>query len=115
MGEGTTVNEIKATKGDKAATITFDFGTGVEDAIAKFGADVVFANFKRSAIITAQAAMRRLLEANKSTEEIAEKMAQWKPGIPLERVVDPVAALQNLMKDMSEEQKNALIEKLMAS
>ena len=53
--------------------------------------------------------------AEKSAEEIAEKMAQWKPGIPLERVVDPVAALQNLMKDMSDEQKNALIEKLMAS
>ena len=113
--EGTKVNEITATKGDKSATITYDFGGSAAAAIEKFGAEVVYANFTRSAVITAQAAMRRYLEAGKSQAEVAEKMTAWKPGVPMERVVDPIGALQALMAKMSEEEKNALIEKLMSA
>ena len=113
--EGKKINEITATKGDKTATITYDFGGSAAAAIEKFGAEVVYANFTRSAVITAQAAMRRYLEANKTQDEVAQKMAAWKPGVPMERVVDPVAALQGLMAKMTDEEKNALIEKLMSA
>jgi hypothetical protein len=60
------LTEIKATKkpGDveKEAAIAYDFGANLDDAAGKFGAEVVFTNFKRTAVITAQAAIRRMLE-----------------------------------------------------
>lgn len=109
--------EITATKViegvEKSATILFDFGADVNEAIGKFGAEVVFSNFKRSAVITAQAAMRRLMEANKTQDEIAESMKAWAPGVSLERSMDPVKAIQNKFATMSPEDQQALIDQLM--
>ena len=109
--------EITATKvigdSEKSATIVFDFGANVDEAITKYGAEVVFSNFKRSAVITAQAAMRRYMEAGKTQEEIAEAMKAWAPGVSLERSVDPVKALQNKFATMSPDEQQALIAQLM--
>lgn len=112
--EGVKINTIEATKGDKKATITYDFGGSVEAAIEKFGSNVVYANFVRSAVITAQAGMRRMLVAGKSQEEIATKMADWKPGVPMEKSVDVLGAAQKLLANMSDDEKQAFIDKLLA-
>ena len=113
------VNEIKATKKingvDKEATILFDFGGSVEAAIEKFGSNVVYSNFVRSSVITAQAAMRRFLEDGLGQDEIEAKMADWKPGVSLERTYDPLAALLNKMATMTPEEREAAIEKLKAA
>jgi hypothetical protein len=113
------VSEIKATKkiGDveKEATIAFDFGGTCEEAVAQFGAEVVYANFVRSSVITAQAAIRRLLETGKSADEIAEKMQSWKPGVPMERVVDVEGLLLAKAAKMTDAEREALIEKLLAA
>jgi len=105
--------EIKAKKKigdeDKEATIYADFGEDLEDAITKFGEAVVFSNFKASAKITAQAAMRRYLEAKKSVEEIVKLMAAWKPGVAIERVSDPVAAFKAKFAGMSAEEQIAAL------
>jgi hypothetical protein len=112
------VNEVKATKkiGDveRAATILYDFGGDLDSAVEKFGKDTVYANFVRSSVITAQAAMRRYLEDGKSEEEIADKMANWKPGVPMERAVDPIAATISKFAKMDEAAKNALLEQLLS-
>jgi len=111
------LTEITATKViegvEKSGTFLFDFGADVNEAIAKFGAEVVFSNFKRSSIITAQAAIRRLLEAGKTQDEIEEAMKAWAPGVSLERTIDPVRALQNKFATMSPEEQQALIDQLM--
>ena len=105
--------EIKATKKindvDKVAAVAYDFGATLEESVEKFGSDVVFTNFKRTAVITAQAAIRRMLEGGKSEEEIISAMSSWKPGVALERTVDPVASLVGKWDSYSpEEQANIL-------
>lgn len=100
---------------DRAVEVTYNFGENVQDAIAKFGEEVVHSNFIRAAKITLQAIMRRGLEANKNEEEIASIVANWKPGVALERSFDPLAALVNKMKDMSEDEIAATFEKLKAA
>jgi hypothetical protein len=111
------VNEIKATKKmgdiDKEATILYDFGGSLEAAKEKFGEEVVYSGFVRSAVITAQAAMRRFLEDGLDAAQIEEKMAAWKPGVSIERVVDPVAATVAKFGKMTKEEQDALIAKLM--
>lgn len=112
------VNEIKATKkiGDveKEATIAYDFGGELDKAVEMFGAKVVYANFVRSSVITAQAAMRRYLEDGLSQDEIAAKMEGWKPGTPIERVIDPIAATIAKFGKMDPAAQAALLEQLQA-
>jgi hypothetical protein len=112
------VNEIKATKKigdiDKESIITYDFGGDLDGAIALFGKEVVYANFVRSSVITAQAAMRRFMEDGKAQDEIVGKMAGWKPGVPLERVVDPIAATLSRFASMTPEEQIELLNKLKA-
>lgn len=97
---------------DRAATIAADLGENLNDAVAKFGEEVVFSNFKQSAKITAQAAMRRMLEAGSDQDAVANKMAAWKPGVTLDRSIDPVAALKAKMATMSKADKAELLKEL---
>jgi len=110
------LTEIKATKKindvDKVAAVAYDFGATLEEAVDKFGADVVFTNFKRTAVITAQAAIRRMLEGDKSEEEIASAMSTWKPGVALERTIDPVASLVGKWDSYSPEEQAEILKKL---
>lgn len=94
------------------AEVTYDFGGTVEAAIEKFGADVVYANFVRAATITAQSVMRRLLETGKNAEEIAQTMAEWKPGVAFKRSADPVSSVLSKFSSLSPEEQKALIKQL---
>jgi len=110
------VNVIKASKkiGDEelATEVQYDFGGNAAAAIEKFGEEVVYSNFVRASVITAQAAMRRMLETGKTEEEIQSAMQQWKPGVQLERTVDPVASVLSRFGSMSAEEQKALIKQL---
>jgi len=108
--------EVEASKkiGDeeRSVAVGYDFGENVEQAIEMFGAEVVHSNFIRASKITLQAVMRRSLEANKTDEDISNIAASWKPGVALERSFDPLAALTNKMKNMSDADIAAVFEKL---
>ena len=110
--------EIKATfkKGDveKEMLVNYDFGANLEEAAAKFGADVVYNNFVRSGKITIQAAMRRYADAGLDEAGIAEKIAGLTIGVAAERIVDPIAATMNRFANMSPEDQKALLDKLRA-
>lgn len=102
----------KSPKSGTSATVNFDFGETVEEAVEKFGADVVLSGFIRTSTITAQAAIRRYLEVGLEQEAIEEKMTDWKPGVTIQRVVDPVAAILRKADDMEGDELEALIAKL---
>ena len=103
---------IKATKNDNSATISYNFGEGVDEAVELFGADVVFAGFVKSATITAQANMRRHLEAGASEEDIQAKMGDWKPGVVARRTKDPVGAIKNKFANLDADAQKELIKAL---
>ena len=96
----------------QTATILYDFGENLEEMVAKFGADVVFTNARASFKITGQGAMRRYLTSGLNQEAIEAKMAAWKPGVAIERTVDPVAAILSKWGTMSDEDKADLLKKL---
>lgn len=97
---------------EKSAMITYDFGENLDDCADKFGAEVVFSNAVRNFKIDAQAAMRRMLEAGKSQEEIAEAMSTWKPGVRMERQIDITGAFLSKWKDMTDEERQEMLEKM---
>ena len=98
----------------KTATIIYDFGKDLNEMVEKFTDDVVFTNARASFKITAQSAMRRYLSSGLGQEEVAGKMAAWKPGVAIERTVDPVAALLGKWGSMSKEEQADVLKKLKA-
>lgn len=104
----------KAPKVEKEATISVDLGENVQDAIARFGEEVVFSNYIANVKIGVQSGIRRYLEAGKTTEEIQQAYDSWKPGATMDRVVDPVAALAKKMSTMTAEEQAAMFEQLRA-
>ena len=65
--------------------------TGAE-AIEMFGDEVVLTNFIGNIRVTAQGAMRRMIEKRMKIGEISERMKTWRPGIALSRDIDPEQA-----------------------
>ena len=115
----TALVEISATlMKDKVAirqhTYLFDFGADVEKAIEKFSAEVVHSNFVRAAKVTIQSVMRRLMEDGKTDEEIDGILETYKPGVALERTIDPEAALLKKFGQMDAMQQAAFIAELQA-
>jgi len=53
-----------------------------------------------------------MLEGNKSNDEIVAAMQTWKPGVALERVVDPVASLVGKWDSYSPEEQMEILKKL---
>lgn len=95
------------------ATVMYDFGDTLSDAVDKFGEEIVFGCYSAQAKISGQAAIRRQMENGKSQEDITASMTDWKPGQKMERVTDPVAALKAKMVLMSDEDRQALLADLM--
>lgn len=108
------VVEVSAKKeGFDEVTINFDFGSNLDEMVEKFGSDVVFTNARANMKITLQGVIRRYIAAGKSADEIASVCADWKPGMQMERTVDPIAAARKAMANMDDESKQAFIEKLL--
>ena len=106
----------KKTVGDetKEATISVEFGETAEESIKAFGETVVNSNFIGAAKITAQAAMRRMLETGKDAKAITDAMAGWKPGVSLQRASDPAAAMLGKFAGMDKKAQAQFIAELQA-
>lgn len=98
----------------KEHAVLFNFGANLEEAAEMFTAEVVHSNFVRASKVVAQSILRRLMEAGKTDEEIDAVFATWKPGIAIERTVDPEAALLAKFGKMDAEQQAAFIAELQA-
>jgi hypothetical protein len=94
---------------DKEFVGSYDFGENLQDAVAKFGEEVVFTNFRAQSVIRAQAIARSEMEADKSAEEIQSILDAWKPGVQRAREVDPYAAAANAYSKLTPEEQAEFI------
>ena len=101
--------EVKAKKNDAEATIKYDFGADLDEMVEKFTAPVTFSQARAQMKIVLQAAMRRRLEAGQPCDDLVEK---WKPGVQMERIVDPVASAKATIAAMSDEERAAFLQDL---
>ncbi len=111
---GTIIKAKSPKAGGKEVEVIVDLGDNLQDAITKFGEDVVFSNFLASVKITAQSAIRRYTEKGLDDAAIQAKLSAWKPGVAAERIVDPMAAIISKFNSLSKEDREATIAKLMA-
>ena len=104
------MTEVKAKDGKdgKEATVLVDLGENLEDATSRFGAEVVFSNYLANVKIGVQSGIRRYIKAGLDDDAIQTKFDAYKPGVTLDRVIDPIAAMAaKLVKMTPEERKEA--------
>jgi hypothetical protein len=101
-----------------SATVNYEFGSNLDEMVAKFGADVVFEKAQDALVIDVQSMVRRHLRgtdkvAAKGQDEIQTLVDGWVPGVGVSRKtsVEKAAAL---ITNMSAEQKAALLAQLQA-
>lgn len=108
--------EVKAKDGKdgKEATVLVDLGENLQDATDRFGAEVVFSNYLANVKIGVQSGIRRYIKASLDANAIQAKFDAYKPGVTLDRVVDPMAAMAAKLLKMSPEEREAAFAALKA-
>ncbi len=106
--EGNVVDSVNA-------TIQFNLGEDLEEAVKLFGEEVILSLFRQTAVIKAQSQLRACLKAEKDEEGIAAHFATWKPGIAVARVPkDAKAEGRKAFERMNAEERVSYLEELQA-
>lgn len=115
------VTKADESKDARSITLTYEFGANLDDAVAKFGAEVVYGAFVKAAKINLQAYIRRLMNSENPPDDagIIAEVEKWKPGTRQPRVGGDIVAkitaqLAKLPPEQRKEKAQALLEKLMA-
>ena len=115
-----TAQKITARDGNEenspSVSVDYDFGDNLQEAVELFGDDVVFSRFKAAAVVDLQALIRRHLggEKPKTAEEIQALVSEWKPGVSKRVRKSTTEKAQDLIGQMSAEEKAALLASLQA-
>ena len=91
----------------------YDFGENLDNAVDKFGADVVFSNFVSAAKVKLQSIMRAKKLAGTSDADLQTFLDTYKIGMVLERtVVNPMEAFKASFQNASPERQKELLREL---
>lgn len=90
-------------------------GSDIEDAVERYGHDNVFDLYASQAVVKAQAAIRRELEAGTPPDEIGDKLDDWRPDVQHRTSADPVQKALKAADDLeNEEELDALMKQIRA-
>jgi hypothetical protein len=96
-----------------SATVNYDFGDTLQDAIDLCGEEVVMSNYTAHSKVALQSIIRTKLKAGQTPEQVAEFVSTWKPGMVIERTaVDPKVAFKAAFDAASNEKKAAMLAEL---
>ncbi len=110
---------------DISATIMYDFGDDPQDAVDRFGKDVVMSFIEGHCLFGLQEKIRSLLQQGLSEEEIQEKIYDvdneeyiWKPGLAparkstIEKLADKLNSLDPDEKERQRKILQAMLDKM---
>lgn len=99
--------------------VSYDFGGNLEEAVSKFGEDVVYARYKASAVIDLQSLIRGQIRKVKEGEMIdvaviQEVVAAWVPGVRQARGKSSEEKAKDAIGKLTPEARAALLAELLA-
>ena len=119
-----TMTDVTASlgKGGESETCSYDFGADLDNAVEKFGAEVVFANFRAQATIGLQAFMRNSMRLTDSEGKLTpvrgkalqKEVTAWTPG-EKKPARSPVEKAKDQMGKLTPEQRAALFAEFKAA
>lgn len=107
--------EVTANKAGRSLTVSYDFGSSIQEMIEKFGEQVVMTNAVQAMKISLQARIRAAFDKGLDDQTIAADCASWKPGVQSQRTSDPVAAILSKWSTLDPEAKAEMLKKLKQS
>lgn len=92
---------------------TYDFGDNLQEAIEKFGEEVVYARFKAAVVVDVQGVARRLMSGKepKKGKALQDAINEWKPGVQRSRKSKTEKALA-ILEGMSDEERQEFLDSL---
>ena len=111
----TATGDRKAFAG-RSGTVSYDFGSTLDEAVEKFGEAVVFGVFLDQAVIRLQAMIRRKLESEKAPtqKELDDAAANWKMTVGGRERKSAAEKVNDLLGKMSPEARAELLKSLKA-
>lgn len=106
--------ESKGPGAGTSASVSYDFGSSVDEAIDKFGEDVVFGIYLDQAVIRLQAIIRRHLADKDGFDQkkLDAAVAAWKPKVGGGVRKSAVEKANDLLDKMTDQQRAELLAKL---
>ncbi len=102
----------KTKKHPTPVKININLPEKLEEQRKLFGDEVVAAHSHGSIVISAQAAMRRLIEKGKSAQEIQAALKDWKPGVRDAVKVSAFDKASSAIEKLSEQERADLLKRL---
>lgn len=106
------VIEAKVTKGDRAGEVfkaNFDLPQNVNEALEKYGEEIVYSRFKSSLVIDVQACMRNAITKDGATPETVQAAVdEFKPGIK-QKGKSMAEKVHDMLANMSEEERREFL------
>lgn len=99
-------------KSGRSLDVAYDFGSNLDEAVERFGAEVVFTNFKRQGVISLQGIVRNGLKGDVKDEEILNRVDSWKPGVVQRSGKSKTEKITDLFGKMDDDAKLALLQQL---
>ncbi len=96
------------------ANMSYEGPATAAEAIEMSGDAVVLSNYIGNIRVTAQGAMRRMIEKGLNPTEIGERMKAWAPGVALSRDIDPEQAFLVKYRGADKKEKARMLELLKA-
>ena len=104
----------------ESATAHVDLGQSAEDAIAKFGDEIVYSNFVQQSVVRVQGLIRsrvdKGIKAGKDIEtirnEVQEEFKDWTPDKVTVNRKDPVEKAQEAFEKLPPEKQKELLKQL---
>lgn len=78
MSEDVATKTVTEEGAEVEATVSYNFGSTLDEAISIFGAEQVFNLYRRAARVAVQSFVSRLLKAGKTEAEIRSEVAGYK-------------------------------------
>lgn len=86
----------------------------IPELVKNFGEDVVIAHAKSSMVVALQGVVRGLMKKNTDPKELQNKVSEWRPSLRVPGKSRKEKA-EELIGQMSEEEKKELLKKLRAA
>lgn len=93
-------------------SIDFEVGNNVNEAVEKFGEELIFEFFKRALIVKAQAAIRREIENGTHPNDLQQVLGTWDPAQTHTVRRDPKSSILKDFSALSEEERMEILNAL---
>jgi len=98
---------IKDNKSGRSITVEYDIGNSLDEAVEKFGEDVVWQAAKSELLTSVRDRVRPKLVAGTSDDEIRADVATYKLGERASRITDPLAKIKSLLAKLPPDKRAA--------